>query len=154
MTDHVDSRERSAIMAKVKSRDTRPELEVRRALHRAGHRFRLHRADLPGCPDLLFPRHRVALFVHGCFWHWHGCKRSRMPKSNTDYWTTKIERNTKRDAQARSDLDNLGWKWRVIWECEIESGVKRISEELGENVQVQEGQENWQPGSKPTGAGL
>ena len=153
MTDQIDSRERSAIMAKVKSRDTRPELEVRRALHRAGHRFRLHRADLPGCPDLLFPRHKVALFVHGCFWHWHGCKRSRMPKSNTDYWTTKIERNVKRDAQARSALDNLGWKWRVIWECEIESGVQRISEEFGENVQVQEGQENWQPGSRPIGDG-
>ena len=76
-----------------------------------------------------------------------------MPKSNTGYWTTKIERNVKRDAQVRSALDNLGWKWRVIWECEIESGVQRISKELGENVQVQEGQENWQSGSRPTGAG-
>ena len=134
MTDHVDSRTRSQIMAKVKSRNTRPELEVRRALHRAGHRFRLHRSDLPGSPDLLFPRHKVALFVHGCFWHWHGCKRSRMPKSNLEYWTTKIESNVKRDAETRSELDLLGWKSRVIWECELASGVQDISRELSETV--------------------
>ena len=121
-------------MAKVKSRNTRPELEVRRALHRAGHRFRLHRSDLPGSPDLLFPRHKVALFVHGCFWHWHGCKRSRMPKSNLEYWTTKIESNVKRDAETRSELDLLGWKSRVIWECELASGVQDISRELSETV--------------------
>ena len=130
MTDHVDSRARSAIMARVKSRDTGPEMEVRRALHRAGHRFRLHRSDLPGSPDLLFPRHRVALFVHGCFWHWHGCKRSRMPKSNVEYWTAKIERNVTRDEQTRSKFISLGWKWRVIWECEIVSGVARLLKEL------------------------
>ncbi len=132
MTDHVDSRARSAIMAKVKSRDTRPEMEVRRGLHQLGHRFRLHRADVPGRPDLIFPRHRIALFVHGCFWHWHGCKRSRMPKSNVEYWTGKIERNVKRDAETRSRLDRLGWKSRVIWECEVASGIERVSQELTE----------------------
>ena len=119
-------------MAKVKSRDTSPEMEVRRALHRAGHRFRVHRADIPGCPDLLFPRHRVALFVHGCFWHWHGCKRIRMPKSNVEYWTAKINRNVDRDNQVRYELEHLGWKWRVIWECEVASGVERLSMELCE----------------------
>lgn len=138
MTDHVDSRARSAIMAKVKSRDTGPEMEVRRALHKAGHRFQLHRADLPGRPDLVFPRHRIALFVHGCFWHWHGCKRSRMPKSNVDYWTKKIDRNVKRDSQARSELNSLGWKWEIVWECEVASGVKHISAELSKCVQVAE----------------
>ena len=117
-------------MAKVKSRDTRPEMAVRRALHRAGHRYRLYRSDMPGSPDLLFPRHRVALFVHGCFWHWHGCKKSRMPKSNVDYWAAKIEGNVRRDGRVRSELDRLGWKWRVIWECEIEEGVGRLSKEL------------------------
>ena len=133
MTDHVDSRARSATMARVKSRDTGPEMEVRRALHRAGHRFRLHRSDLPGSPDLLFPRHRVALFVHGCFWHWHGCKRSRIPKSNVEYWSAKIDRNVERDGQTRSELNRLGWKWRVIWECEIVTGVERLSKELSQH---------------------
>ena len=137
MTDHVDSRARSAIMAKVKSRDTGPEMEVRRALHQAGHRFRLHRADVPGRPDLTFLRHRIALFVHGCFWHWHGCKRSRMPKSNVDYWTAKIERNVRRDDRTRFELDRLGWKSRVIWECEISSGVERLLEELSQNLLAQ-----------------
>ena len=137
MTDHVDSRTRSAIMAKVKSRDTGPEMEVRRELHKAGHRFRLHRADLPGRPDLIFPRHRVALFVHGCFWHWHGCKRSRMPRSNVEYWTAKIERNVRRDHRTRFELDRLGWKSRVIWECEIASGVERLLEELSQNLFAQ-----------------
>ena len=130
--DHVDKRTRSQIMAKVKSRDTSPEMEVRRALHRAGHRFRVYRADIPGCPDLLFPRHRVALFVHGCFWHWHGCKRTRMPKSNVEYWTAKIKRNVDRDKQVRYELERLGWKWRVIWECELVSGVERLSMEFSE----------------------
>ena len=136
MTDHVDSLTRSAIMARVKSRDTGPEMEVRRALHRAGHRFRLHRSDLPGRPDLLFPRHRLVLFVHGCFWHWHGCKRSRMPRSNVEYWTAKIERNVNRDAQTRSELEHLGWKWRVIWECDISSGVISVLEELTDGHHV------------------
>lgn len=130
--DHVDKRTRSQIMAKVKSRDTSPEMEVRRALHRAGYRFRVHRADIPGCPDLVFPRHRVALFVHGCFWHWHGCKRTRMPKSNVEYWTAKIKRNVDRDKQVRYELERLGWKWRVIWECELVSGVERLSMEFSE----------------------
>lgn len=130
MPDHVDRDTRSAIMAKVKSRDTKPEMQVRRALHQAGFRYRLHRADLPGCPDLVFPRHSMALFVHGCFWHWHGCTRSRMPKSNVSYWTKKISRNKNRDDLARSKLEKLGWSYRVIWECEISAGVERISTEL------------------------
>ena len=128
---HKDRSTRSEIMSRIRSKNTGPEMEVRRALHRAGHRFRIHRADLPGSPDLLFPRHRVALFVNGCFWHWHGCKRSRMPKSNVDYWTAKIEGNVERDRRTRSELERLGWKWRVIWECEIASGVERLSRELG-----------------------
>lgn len=132
MTDSVDKLTRSKIMAKVKSKGTSPEMAVRRTLHRAGHRFRLHRADLPGNPDLLFSRQRIALFVHGCFWHWHGCKRSRMPSSNVEYWNAKIERNVNRDYQTRRELERLGWKWRVIWECDILTGVERISTELNE----------------------
>ena len=134
MTDHVNSRTRSEIMARVKSRDTGPEMQVRRTLHRAGHRFRIHRSDLPGCPDLLFPKHGIALFVHGCFWHWHGCKRSRMPKTNVEYWTTKIRRNVNRDIRTRSELELLGWKWRVIWECETKSGVTRLLDDLNQDA--------------------
>lgn len=128
--DHVDRNTRSKIMAKVKSKDTGPEMQVRRSLHRAGFRFRLHRADLPGSPDLLFPKHRIALFVHGCFWHSHGCKKSQIPKSNVSYWADKIRRNVSRDSQARSALGLLGWKWRVIWQCELAAGIERVTNEL------------------------
>ena len=84
----------------------------------------------PAAPTVTFPRHRIALFVHGCFWHWHGCKRSRTPKTNVEYWTAKIERNVNRDAQTRSELGRLGWKWQVIWECDISTGVISVLEEL------------------------
>ena len=137
MVDHVDQRTRSDIMAKVRSRDTGPEMQVRRSLHRAGYRFRLHRADLPGRPDLLFPRHRIALFVHGCFWHPHGCKKSKLPKSNVAYWAGKLQRNVSRDSKVRSELEQIGWKCRVIWQCEIASGVERISKELCEAALLQ-----------------
>ena len=134
MADHVDKRTRSKIMAKVKSRDTGPEMQVRRSLHRSGHRFQIHRADMPGRPDLLFPKHKVALFVNGCFWHSHGCKKSRLPKSNVEYWKAKIEQNVGRDSRARYELERLGWKWRVIWQCEISQGVERISREFSQGV--------------------
>ena len=137
VVDHVDKRARSKIMAKVRSEDTGPEMQVRRALHRAGYRFRVHRADVPGRPDLLFPRHGIALFVHGCFWHCHGCKKSRLPKSNVAYWADKIRRNVGRDSQVRTELERRGWKWRVIWQCEIASGVERISRELSERAPSQ-----------------
>lgn len=126
MTDHVDSNTRSAIMAKVKSRDTRPEIRVRRALHRAGYRFRLHRADLPGKPDLSFPRYRLALFVHGCFWHRHGCKRTTMPATNTEFWSRKFRRTLERDRRARKELEENGWTTDIIWECQLEAGISRL----------------------------
>ena len=128
--DHVDKNTRSEIMAKVKSKDTGPEMQVRRSIHRAGFRFRLHRTDLPGSPDLLFPRHKIALFVHGCFWHAHGCKKSRIPKSNVSFWSDKIRRNVSRDQQVRNRLELLGWKWRVIWQCDLADGIKRVTLEL------------------------
>ena len=137
MVDHVDKHTRSKIMAKVKSKDTGPEMQVRQSLHRAGFRFRVHRADLPGSPDLSFPRHRIALFVHGCFWHSHGCKKSQMPKSNMSYWADKIRRNAGRDSQVRSELELLGWKWRVIWQCELAAGIERVSNELSGKAAVE-----------------
>lgn len=110
--------ERSAMMAKIKARDTRPELVVRRWLHRAGYRFRLHRGDLPGRPDIVLPRHRTAVFVHGCFWHRHpGCARASTPHTRQEFWLSKFSRNVARDSAAHSTLQGLGWRVLIIWEC-------------------------------------
>lgn len=119
MADCFTPEKRSAIMRAVKSRDTTPELRVRRALHAMGYRFRLHRKDLPGTPDIVLPRHNLALFVHGCYWHGHDCKRGdRIPRSNREYWSAKIDRNKKRDQVNYEALQSLGWRISTIWECE------------------------------------
>ena len=131
--DPFSADERRAIMAKVKSKNTTPELTVRRAVHAAGFRYSLHRKELPGSPDLVFRRHRLAVFVHGCFWHWHGCKRSRMPAANRDYWRAKIARNVERDATDLARLDALGWRHLVIWECELAPGIERLTALLRES---------------------
>ena len=109
---------RRRIMQAVKSKNTVPELIVRRALHAAGFRFRLHRRDLSGRPDLTFPGRRKVIFVHGCFWHGHDCPRgSRVPKTNTAYWVAKVARNQARDEKNRLELEKGGWEVMVIWEC-------------------------------------
>lgn len=119
MTDVFDPARRSAVMRAVKSKDTAPELKVRRAAHALGLRFRLGRSDLPGKPDLVFPARKTALFVHGCFWHGHDCPRgARIPQANRAYWTAKIGRNVARDKTTLAALRKLGWKPAVIWECE------------------------------------
>ena len=113
---------RSRIMRAVKSGDTAPELVVRSLAHRMGYRFRLHRKDLPGKPDLVFPKLRKAILVHGCFWHGHDCARgARVPKNNREYWTKKIEKNQERDSIARTALARSGWKVAVFWECELKN---------------------------------
>lgn len=113
---------RSSIMRAVKSRDTKPEMIVRRMVHALGKRYRLHRDDLPGKPDLTFPRLRKIIFVHGCFWHGHDCKRgARQPKDNADYWKQKINRNKERDAKVQDTLQSMGWNIMVIWECELKN---------------------------------
>lgn len=125
MTDVFDTEKRSAVMRAVKSRDTAPELKVRRAAHALGLRFRLGRTDLPGKPDLVFPSRRVALFVHGCFWHDHDCARgARTPQTNSAYWQAKIARNVARDAASLASLRKLGWKPAVLWECETKDAAK------------------------------
>lgn len=109
-------------MRAIRSKDTAPELAVRRLAHSMGYRFRLHRKDLPGKPDLTFPKRRKVIFVHGCFWHQHALERcldGRRPKSNTGYWDAKLTRNTDRDASNQAMLKDLGWKILVLWECEI-----------------------------------
>jgi DNA mismatch endonuclease (patch repair protein) len=115
--------QRSRIMRAVKSTDTAPEMTVRRMAHLMGYRFRLHRKDLPGKPDLVFPRLHKVVFVHGCFWHGHKCARgARAPKANAEYWRTKITRNSVRDSANIAALKAKGWRAAVIWECEL--GIK------------------------------
>lgn len=114
------SERRSATMRAVKSRDTKPEMRVRRLLHRAGYRYRLHAADLPGAPDIVFRGRRKAVFVHGCFWHGHDCRRgARMPATNTEYWRRKIGRNVERHARNLETLAANGWAVLTLWECEL-----------------------------------
>jgi DNA mismatch endonuclease, patch repair protein len=123
MADVFTPEQRSAVMRAVKSRDTSPELRVRKAAHALGLRYRLGRKDLPGNPDLAFPGRHVALFVHGCFWHGHDCARgARTPATNTAYWQAKIARNLARDARTARDLAEIGWRPEIIWECETRDG--------------------------------
>lgn len=119
MADHVTPERRSAIMSKVRTKNTKPELLVRKMLHRLGYRYRLHRRDLPGSPDLVFPSRKKAIFVHGCFWHGHGCQWGRLPKSKLDYWGPKIEANRNRDARNLKALSDATWSSKVIWQCEL-----------------------------------
>lgn len=116
--------DRSRIMRAVKGRDTGAEMVVRRLLHGLGYRYRLHRADLPGKPDLVFPGRRKAIFVHGCFWHGHSCGRgARVPKNNREYWTAKIARNRCRDEEIQERLRVAGWSALVVWECDLKDAA-------------------------------
>lgn len=120
MVDKLDPVRRSANMARVRGKDTGPELRVRRIAHRMGLRFRLHRKDLPGKPDLVFPKHRLAVFVHGCFWHRHpGCSRASMPSTRVDFWEAKFAANVERDARQVAALEAQGWRVLVLWECRL-----------------------------------
>lgn len=111
---------RSRVMAAIRSRNTRPEKFVRSMAHRMGYRFRLHREDLPGSPDIVFPRLMAVILVHGCFWHRHACASGRkQPRSNSRYWARKFIRNKARDARNRQDLKRLGWRVLIVWECEV-----------------------------------
>lgn len=119
MVDFVTPEKRRKIMRGVKQKNTNPEILVRKALHKLGYRFRLHRKDLPGRPDIVLPKYRSVIMVNGCFWHQHsGCKEGRLPKSNEDYWAPKLARNIQRDAEKEQALVELGWKVHTIWECE------------------------------------
>jgi DNA mismatch endonuclease, patch repair protein len=112
------SKERSAIMRAVPQKHSKPEMIVRRALHRLGYRFRLHRGDLPGTPDIVLPRHRVAIFVHGCFWHRHpGCRLASTPRTRANFWRSKFDRNVERDAGIVRELQALGWRVVAVWQC-------------------------------------
>ncbi len=122
MTDTFSKKQRSEIMARVKSRDTAPERQVRSWLHKKGYRFRIHRKDLPGSPDIILPKYKTLIFVHGCFWHRHtGCKRATTPLTNKECWDNKFEKNIKRDRKIIETLERMGWTVIIIWECEIKA---------------------------------
>jgi len=134
MADVFSEEKRSAIMASVRSKDTKPELLVRSLLHRLGYRFRLHRKDLPGKPDIVLPKYSTVIFVHGCFWHGHrGCIRSKLPKSRPEFWRDKIESNVERDRRARIELMAQGWNVLTIWQCQIR-GKSDLARTLTESI--------------------
>lgn len=126
MADNLTKEQRGRNMRLVKSRDTSPEIIVRKSLHEVGFRFRLHSTSLPGKPDIVLPRHYVVVFVHGCFWHNHGCKRSKMPATNKDFWTKKIAGNVRRDIKNKLALESLGWKVETVWGCRVLEDTERI----------------------------
>jgi DNA mismatch endonuclease (patch repair protein) len=121
--DTISKAERSALMSRIRSKDTQPECNVRSLLHSLGYRFRLHRSDLPGKPDIVLPRHRKIILVHGCFWHGHSCQLASKPKTNRTYWTPKIRYNRDRDQRNLTALQEQGWAVLVLWECEIRRGT-------------------------------
>lgn len=127
--DTLTPAQRSARMALVKSRDTKPEMLVRRLVHGLGYRYRLHAPDLPGRPDLVFRSRWKVVFVHGCFWHAHQCRRGRPPTSNVEFWTAKRDANVARDKRVRRALRSLGWRSLIVWECEI-ADSERLSAKI------------------------
>ena len=128
MVDIMSPERRSALMARVGPRDTAPERVLRRLLHSRGWRYRLHRKGLAGTPDLVFPGRRVAVFVHGCFWHGHGCRLGRQPKSRPEYWGPKIDANRERDARKVRQLVEAGWRVMTVWQCSLKDQACVIQE--------------------------
>ena len=134
--DTVNTQTRSQIMSRVRQKDTGPETLLRSALHRAGLRYRIHDKTLPGRPDLTFPRFHCAVFVHGCFWHSHGCKKSTVPKSRREFWEQKFRDNQKRDERVMALLHELGWRAMVVWECALVGkdalALETVTEQISE----------------------
>lgn len=123
-------------MQSVKTRDTGPEMAVRQWLHARGYRYSLHRRDLPGSPDIVFPSRRAVIFVHGCFWHGHTCPKGCLPKSKPEYWAPKIEANRRRDRKKRIELKALGWRVCAVWQCELKK-MPRLSKRLDNFLKIQ-----------------
>lgn len=135
MVDHISPKQRSALMARIRGRDTRPEVLVRSMVHRMGFRFRIGSTDLPGRPDLVLRRHKKVIFVHGCFWHQHtGCSRSARPRTRQKFWDAKLDRNVERDRSAIVLLRREGWRSLIVWECELKNSAavaRRLRRFLG-----------------------
>lgn len=143
MADIVTPAVRSRMMAGIRSKDTRPEMAVRRVMHGRGYRYRLHAKDLPGKPDLVFPRFHSVIFIHGCFWHGHSCRLFKLPRTRSDFWRAKIEGNQANDIKAVTALHAAGWRVAVVWECALkgkkEEGVATVADAL----------ERWLAGDAP-----
>lgn len=140
MTDVFSKQKRSIIMSKISGKNTKPEIIVRKALFAKGFRYRINYKNLPGKPDIVFPKYKTVIFVHGCFWHSHlGCKDAHLPKSNIEFWAKKISSNVERDKRNVNDLIDLGWYVIIVWECEIKKKnmddlVNRIIDSLKSNI--------------------
>ena len=131
MVDRISSEHRSWNMSRIRSRETKPELQLRSALHKTGFRFRLHVRKLPGCPDIVLPKYHTAIFVHGCFWHRHsGCKNATIPSTRRDFWIRKLDANVERDVRNNIALKSSGWTIFIVWECELESDPGKVVQHL------------------------
>ena len=128
--DKYSTEKRSSMMSSVKTKNTKPEILVRSILHKSGLRFRLHRKDLPGSPDIVLPKYKTAIFVHGCFWHGHDCPKGRRPASNQEFWNEKLDNNIERDKANYISLQSLGWSVKVIWECSIHETIANIIDDV------------------------
>jgi DNA mismatch endonuclease (patch repair protein) len=137
-TDIFSPEKRSEIMSRVRSTNTKPEITVRSFLHRLGYRFRLHRQDLPGKPDIVLPKYRLVIFVNGCFWHQHtGCKKATIPKNNRAFWEAKLWRNIERDKLVHKELKDKGWNVLVIWECEAKKDLELIAHKIEQLTDIE-----------------
>lgn len=134
MADVLTTEQRRLNMSRIRGRDTKPELMLRSGLHARGLRFRLHRKNLPGCPDLVFPRFRAVVFVHGCFWHGHDCPMFKLPATRAEFWAKKIGGNRTRDAHARVDLAEAGWRTLVVWECALRGPSRRLVDSVLDEI--------------------
>ncbi|WP_259058106.1 very short patch repair endonuclease [Salinibacter ruber] len=136
--DHLSPEERSELMSRINSTETEPEQLTRSLLHRAGYRFRKNVSDLPGTPDVVLPKYNTVIFVHGCYWHRHDCRKGRsMPSTNTDFWKEKFERNVERDAENEDALEELGWQVLIVWECNLNDDPVEAVEELMTELDAQ-----------------
>lgn len=142
MADVVDANTRSRMMAGIKGKNTTPEIRLRKALHRGGFRFRLHASKLPGKPDIVLPKYRTAIFVHGCFWHRHeGCRYASVPKSNAAFWEDKFVRNVERDSSNVANLIKAGWQVCIVWECAVRRrGEHAVGREVADWIRSEGGQ--------------
>ena len=136
MSDVVDKVTRSRMMSGIKGKDTKPELQIRQALHQRGFRYRLHASNLPGKPDLVFPKYQAVIQIHGCFWHRHQCHMFKWPKSRTEFWREKINSNALRDLQNELLLAERGWRVLTVWECSLKGKLRKPLHELGDEIAI------------------
>lgn len=134
MTDVVDPATRSRMMSGIRGKNTKRERIVRSLLHRIGYRSRIHRKDLPGNPDIVLPKYRAVIFVHGCYWHGHGCYRFKVPQTNTEFWIGKIRRNMERDRRQCRELKEKGWRIATVWECALDGRKRMEPQELAQRL--------------------